>query len=90
MLETKIDKMGRTVIPSEIRKMLNIKEGDYVEWRIEGNKIIIKKKNETDKEAITRWFETLRKKAPKCFVKENDKEESKWVSKEWALAKLGL
>jgi len=31
MITTKVDKMGRTVIPSLIRRMLNIKEGDYVE-----------------------------------------------------------
>jgi AbrB family looped-hinge helix DNA binding protein len=48
MLETKIDKMGRAVIPSEIRRILDTKEGDHIEWRIEGNKIIIKKKIVTD------------------------------------------
>ena len=90
MVKTKIDKMGRAVIPSEIRKLFDIKEGDYVEWSIEGNNITIKKKSETDKEAIKKRFEALRKKAPVCFVEEKGEEESKWVSKEWSLAKLGL
>jgi len=81
---TKVDKMGRTVIPSEIRRILEIKEGDYIEWTIENNKVIVKKKISVDKNLIRSRFEELRKKAPKCFTEE-EVEEDKWM-----LAKLGL
>jgi len=86
---TKVDKMGRTVIPSGIRKILNIKEGDYIEWTIENNKIIIRKKMPIDKNLIKKRFEELRKKAPECFTEE-EVEEDKWALREWALAKLGF
>jgi len=86
---TKVDKMGRTVIPSNIRKILNIKEGDYIEWTIENNKVIVRKKASIDKNLIKKRFEELRKKAPKCFTEE-EVEEDKWALEEWALAKLGL
>ena len=74
---TKVDKMGRTVIPSGIRKILNIKEGDYIEWTIENNKVIIRKKMPIDKNLIKKRFEELRKKAPQCFTEEVG--EDKWA-----------
>ncbi|MCD6513791.1 MAG: AbrB/MazE/SpoVT family DNA-binding domain-containing protein [Candidatus Odinarchaeota archaeon] len=90
MITTKVDKMGRTVIPSKIRKLLNLKEGDLIEWIIENNKIVIKKYLHIDKTVIENRFNLLKQKAPKCFTEKEDEEEDKWASKEWALAKLGL
>jgi len=89
MVLAKVDKMGRTVIPSEIRKILEIKEGDYIEWTIENNKVIVRKKISVDKNFIKKRLEELRKKAPECFTEE-EVEEDKWALREWALAKLGL
>jgi len=89
MVLTKVDKMGRTVIPSEIRKILEIKEGDYIEWTIENNKVIVRKKISVDKNFIKKRLEELRKKAPECFTEE-EVEEDKWALREWSLAKLGL
>lgn len=39
----KIDELGRIVIPKEIRKTLNIRNGEDVQIYIENNKIILKK-----------------------------------------------
>lgn len=39
----KIDKLGRIVIPKDVRKTLNIELGDNVEISIDGGRIIIKK-----------------------------------------------
>ena len=89
MLTSKIDKMGRTVIPSLIRKVLDLKEGDYVEWLIDEGRVVIRKKIQVDKTIIKRRFEELRKKAPECFVGGKEVED-KWALKEWALVKLGL
>lgn len=36
----RIDDLGRVVIPKEIRRKLNIKEGDPLELSFDGNKVI--------------------------------------------------
>jgi len=40
--KTKISSQGRTVIPVEIRKKLGIREGEEVEWALEGEVIVVK------------------------------------------------
>jgi len=39
----KLDELGRIVLPKEYRKILEIKERDYIEMRIEGADIVIHK-----------------------------------------------
>ena len=39
----KIDDLGRIVIPSELRKTMNINKKDPMEMYVEGNKIILTK-----------------------------------------------
>jgi len=39
---SKVTRNYQITIPYEIREMLNIKEGEYVEFIIEGDKVIIK------------------------------------------------
>lgn len=39
----KLDELGRLVIPKEIRKTFELKEGSPVEFFVEGDSIIIKK-----------------------------------------------
>lgn len=41
----KIDKLGRIVIPKEMRQVLNMGDYDELEIGIEGNKIFIQKQN---------------------------------------------
>lgn len=43
LARTKVGKYFRTTVPREVRKILEIKENDIVEWVLENNKIIIKK-----------------------------------------------
>lgn len=43
---TRIGKYYRTTVPREVRKLLNIKENDEIEWIFEDSRIIIKKKGE--------------------------------------------
>lgn len=38
-----IDRLGRITIPMELRKSLNLNEGDRVDFAVEGDRIIIKK-----------------------------------------------
>jgi AbrB family looped-hinge helix DNA binding protein len=43
-MEVKVHKKGIIVIPAEVRKRLNIKEGSVIELEVEGDKIILKRK----------------------------------------------
>jgi len=43
-MEVKVHKKGIIVIPIEVRKRLNIKEGSIIELEVEGDKIILKRK----------------------------------------------
>lgn len=42
-IQKKIDKLGRIVLPKEIRKIYHIKNGDYVEILPTENGILLKK-----------------------------------------------
>jgi len=43
---TRVGKYYRTTVPREVRKLLDIKENDEIEWIFENNKIVIRKKGE--------------------------------------------
>ena len=47
----KVDELGRIVIPKEIKRTLNIEEGDPLEIFVDGEQIILKK-YEPDNECI--------------------------------------
>lgn len=49
MMNRKFDKLGRIVIPIEMRKKLNINEGDLVNIECIGDKIIVTNLNNEDK-----------------------------------------
>lgn len=42
----KIDELGRIVLPSEIRKVFGIKEGDQLDISVEGERIILEKRRD--------------------------------------------
>jgi AbrB family looped-hinge helix DNA binding protein len=41
--KTKLGKFNRTTIPESVRKLLQVREGDYVEWIFNDGKIFIRK-----------------------------------------------
>ena len=43
MYVARVTRKGQVTIPKEIREKLGIKEGDYVAFIIEDNKVILKK-----------------------------------------------
>ena len=43
----KIDDLGRIVIPAETRRLLNIREGDHLAIEVEGDRIILRKREVT-------------------------------------------
>lgn len=44
----KLDELGRIVIPKSVREMLNMEQGDNIEFFVEDNKILLKKSNAFD------------------------------------------
>jgi len=89
MWKTKVDKLGRTSIPSEIRKRLGIKENDEVIWILENDRAYIIKRADVSVDEVIEW---LRINAPECFISKEEVEEmDKWgLDKRWAMKKLGL
>ncbi|BCU68843.1 AbrB/MazE/SpoVT family DNA-binding domain-containing protein [Stygiolobus caldivivus] len=43
-MEVKVHKKGIIVIPAEVRRRLDVKEGSVLELEVEGDKIILKRK----------------------------------------------
>ena len=44
----KLDELGRIVIPKSVREMLNMEQGDNIEFFVDDNKILLKKSNAID------------------------------------------
>ncbi len=44
----KLDELGRIVIPKSVREMLNMEQGDNIEFFIDDNKVLLKKSNAID------------------------------------------
>lgn len=61
----RIDDLGRIVIPAETRRLLNIREGDELAIGVEGDRIILRKREATiavgghvfelDRDAVADW-----------------------------------
>lgn len=73
----RVDDLGRVVIPKEIRKKYNIREGDPLEIGLENDRIVLKKYEEyVDKSIIAReslktCFERIDRLSPHFTVKDN-------------------
>ena len=89
MKKTKVDQLGRTSVPAEIRRLLNINDGDKLVWRQEEGKIIIEKEGEgKNADEVIGW---LRENAPECFTEEIQKNGYKIEGLDtWSKRKLGL
>ncbi|MCD6164687.1 MAG: AbrB/MazE/SpoVT family DNA-binding domain-containing protein [Candidatus Odinarchaeota archaeon] len=44
--ESRVSPKNTTTVPSAVRKALNLKAGDVIEWHVEEEKIVIKKKSQ--------------------------------------------
>jgi AbrB family looped-hinge helix DNA binding protein len=70
----RIDDLGRVVIPKEIRRAFQIKEGDSLEIYIERNgSIILKPYRKSWEEYALEWYESHEKLLSRCYFRfEND------------------
>jgi len=89
--KTKVSSQGRTVIPVEIREKLGIREGEEVEWALEGEVIAVRLlREEKTPDEIMEYLKNhlveikaIRSKAVPADLK-------KRMMDEWARRKLGL
>jgi len=44
---TRIGKYFRTTVPREVRKILELKENDGIEWVLENEEIVVRKRSES-------------------------------------------
>jgi AbrB family looped-hinge helix DNA binding protein len=55
LLLTKVTRNGQITLPAEIRRMVNIDEGDYIAVRVEGDMILLTPKRLIDKSQTYFW-----------------------------------
>ncbi len=51
--KTKVSKGYLTVVPKEVRRASKIREGDFLEWTIEGDKIVVRPRRPRTVDDIT-------------------------------------
>lgn len=85
----KIDRQGRIVIPSRLRKIVGIEGEAEVLVRIEGNRIVIEPLARDLEERVRKWVSTVLslRAEPSPVEAEAD---WKWAGREYAERKLGL
>ncbi|MFQ6095975.1 MAG: AbrB/MazE/SpoVT family DNA-binding domain-containing protein [Candidatus Bathyarchaeia archaeon] len=90
MARVEIDRYGRILIPREVRERLGLKPKTPLEVAVRGSEVVLRVKN-ADLDAEVKELATfMEREAPEPFVNEPSKGDSKWLSKEYCLRKLGL
>ena len=90
MAESKVDRYGRVLIPKDVRRKLGLELGGPVELQIRGRELVLRRIDTELDERVRVWTDGLRRGSPRAFligVREGD---SKWLSREYCLRKLGL
>jgi len=86
---SKIDKQGRVVIPSSIRKALGIVGETDVIISIDGRRIIVEPVPRDLEKFVDEWIKMVLSSRLEIFS-EKTEEEWKWLDDEYARKKLGL
>jgi len=84
----KIDRQGRLVIPSKVRKILGLKPNAELLLEIRNNTIILEPINKDMEKTIDEWY----KKMVKLSIESRGIEIKKdpWMSEEYVKRKLGI
>ena len=85
----KVDRQGRLVLPSDVRKAFGIKDGGEVTIRIDGSRVILEPVRTDVKKSVQEWEDLSRSLNAEVFTDEAS-ESWKWMSREYARRKLGL
>ncbi|MCS7367059.1 MAG: AbrB/MazE/SpoVT family DNA-binding domain-containing protein [archaeon YNP-WB-062] len=86
---SRIDKQGRIVIPSRIRKLIGVEGEAEVLIRVEGGRIVIEPVSRNLEERVKEWVETALSMRAEPFSEEVEGA-WKWMSEDYAKRKLGL
>jgi AbrB family looped-hinge helix DNA binding protein len=89
-LAIELDEYGRVLIPKSVRSRLNLSKGSTLRLTVKGNEIVLSPVDLEVEERVSRLSEYLTKNAPKAFVGQTTENDAKWMSRSWALKKLGL
>jgi len=87
--EATVDKQGRLVLPSRVRRSLGIAEGGQVSIRLDGPRVVIEVKSGDVEARVREWSAHALKADSRAFV-ERREEGGKWMSDEYVRRKLGL
>jgi len=89
--KTKVSSQGRTVIPVEIREKLGIREGEEVEWALEGGVIVVRPvREEKAPDETMEYFKNHLVEIKAIPSKATPTDLKKRMMNEWARRKLGL
>ncbi len=89
--KTKVSSQGRTVIPVEIREELGIREGEEVEWALEGDVIVVKPiREEKTPDEIMKHLKAHLVEIKGIPSKGVPTDPKKRMMEEWTRRKLGL
>ncbi len=86
--KVRIDKQGRIVIPSEIRRKLGLKPNMELVLVVRGKSLLLEPNEEEVERAIDEWYRLMLE--TKVMVKGFSSGESKWMSDEYVRKKLGF
>lgn len=88
---TKISTQGRTVIPVEIRRKLDIREGEEVEWTLDEGVIVVRPvREEKTPDEIMRYLKDHPAEIKAVEPKAVPLDPERRMMDEWARRKLGL
>lgn len=90
MAETEVDTYGRVLIPKGVREKLGLKSGTSLQMTVKGSELILRIRDVKLEKRVDELAEYLEREAPKPFVSEILREDSKWFSRRHCLRKLGL
>ena len=88
-----VDKQGRLVIPSKMRRNLGVTDGGDVSLKLNGDRVVIEARRDKDIERKSdEWLQTVLKTRATIFSDDSEAEDEswKWMSREYARRKLGL
>jgi len=84
-----MDKQGRIVLPSRIRKAMGMEEGGQLLARLDGSRIVLEPFSGDLGKSVDEWADLVRSLEVEVFA-ETSEESWKWMSREYAKRKLGL
>lgn len=88
--EVNVDRQGRMVIPSQVRRKLGLSGGGKLLLRVINGKIELVPISKDLEERVAEWKKMTMATRTRAFVEEHAGGEWKWVSREYAERKLGL